>query len=489
MHIDLHNKSPSETAGIPLTGDANTTEVHNHNLMHGAPSKELGCGITGKAEGKTANSGSFADVAGGGKSNKTNSKGKGKNKNNNAGAMNDLSVKESLGSSHTHTTGSTGVSHTHTAGSTGASHTSTTGSAGSHSHTTGSSAGISAGGMAKNIATDETTLGGCVASGTYNANHKEPCAETSKNVSSFLRGDGQTNTTVHETVKPAVVKEHVTTIQHDENQRVIDREIHQDHHHTTVQPIRDESQLPSTHAHAVANKETREFRHGNDQRIHQALETEQAQFRDTTDVGAQLHTSSMSKTVAGEHVHHHVHENIQPVIERNVHQAHVLHTTHPVHEIHHNESMHHTASVLPEISLSDFQAQGGSFNGEACRSDAFKGAPKSVDERMNATHTTTLGGEGAKGTTTVTGNWGSSTDKSSSASIHTRRDSGQCSCVDTTACNGMCGRANSKVHHRANGIACDKSEMNSSSCGGTMMSCGGAESTTSKSSTKGKKKN
>ena len=258
---------------------------------------------------------------------------------------------------------------------------------------------------------------------------------------------------------------------------------------STVQPIRDESNVPATHEHAVANKETREFRHGNDQRIHQALEAEQAQFRDTTDLGAQLHTTSMNKTVAGEHVHHHVHENIQPVIERNVHQAHVVHTTHPVHEIHHNESMHHTASVLPEISLSDFKAHGGSFNGETCKSDAFKGAPLSVDERINATHTSTLGGKGAKGTTSVTGNWGSSTDKTNSSNIHSRRDSGSCSCVDSTACNGRCGQATSKVHHRANGVTCDMSELNSSICGESTTSsgCGGKEKTKSKSSAKGKK--
>jgi len=213
-------------------------------------------------------------------------------------------------------------------------------------------------------------------------------------VSGFLAKDGKHDTTVHETVNPAVTNEHVTKTRHEQATTAIDREVHQDHHHTSVQPVQDKQVLPEQHEHNLAGVQHKEVHHGNNDHVSQRLEAERAQFKDTREVGETQHTASANPTVAGEHVHHHVHENIQPVIQRETIQPSVVHSTIPIHEVHHNEAKHHTASALPAVSMSEFQRQGGSLGGRDERTDAFKGEPRSVGG--------TLGGQGASGTTSLT---------------------------------------------------------------------------------------
>lgn len=56
-------------------------------------------------------------------------------------------------------------------------------------------------------------------------------------VSSFLSNDGKHKTTVDEDVRPHVVQETVKPHQHESVTTALDKEVHQEHHHTTVQPI------------------------------------------------------------------------------------------------------------------------------------------------------------------------------------------------------------------------------------------------------------
>jgi hypothetical protein len=215
-----------------------------------------------------------------------------------------------------------------------------------------------------------------------------------------------------------VTQEHVTRTQHNEATTAVDREVHQDHHHTSVQPVQDKEILPEQHTHNVAGVQHKEIHHGDDSHVKDRLAAEQAQFKDTREIGQTQHSSAVAPTVAGEHVHHHVHETIQPVIQKEVCSIHssllhplprslvmrltlgktvqpsVVHTTIPVHEVHHNEAKHHTASALPAVSMSEFQRQGGTLGGREERTDAFKGEPRSVGS--------TLGGTGASGTTSLT---------------------------------------------------------------------------------------
>jgi len=215
-------------------------------------------------------------------------------------------------------------------------------------------------------------------------------------VGNFLHKDGKNDTTVHETVNPAVQNERVTRTQHENVTEAVDREVHQDHHHTSVQPIQDREVLPEEHHHRQHEVEERRFKHGDDSHVKERLAAEQGQFQNSRTVGDTQHTSAAAPAVAGEHIHHHVHENIQPVIQKDTIQPSVVHTTKPVHEIHQNEAKHHTATSLPTVTMDEFNRQGGSLSGREERTDAFMGEPRAVGG--------TLGGHGAKGTTSLTEN-------------------------------------------------------------------------------------
>lgn len=113
---------------------------------------------------------------------------------------------------------------------------------------------------------------------------------------------------MHEKVAPAVVNENVTKHRHEEAQTAIDREIHQDHYHTSVQPIKDREVLPEQHHHNVIPVEHREHHHGDSTAVQARLEQERAQFQSVRSEGGTKETHSVAPSVAGEHVHHHVHE-------------------------------------------------------------------------------------------------------------------------------------------------------------------------------------
>lgn len=180
----------------------------------------------------------------------------------------------------------------------------------------------------------------------------------------------------------------------DELQTAIDREVHQDHYHTSVQPVQDRQVLPEQHIDRVAPVENRSFQHGNPDQVKQRLAAEAAQFKNSKHVSEVEHTSVTSPTISGEHVHHHVHEIIQPVVQKETIQPSVVHTTIPIHEVHQNEPKHHSASQLPAVTMEDFKRQGGYLTGREEHTDSFEGEPKSVGG--------TLGGSRAAGTTSLT---------------------------------------------------------------------------------------
>ncbi|MCJ1394908.1 hypothetical protein MMC18_007788 [Xylographa bjoerkii] len=213
-------------------------------------------------------------------------------------------------------------------------------------------------------------------------------------VSDFMAKAGHHDTTVHEKVAPAIVQEEILKKRHEEATTAIDREVHQDHYHTSIQPVKDREVLPEQHMHQMAPVETRELHHGDESAIRARLEQEATQFKSTRVEGAVQETHSVAPTIAGEHVHHHVHETIQPVVQKETIQPSVVHTTVPIHEVHYNEAKHHAASALPAVSMADFKRQGGSLTGREERYDGFEGEPKGVSSAVG-TAESDLGGTGS----------------------------------------------------------------------------------------------
>jgi hypothetical protein len=265
-------------------------------------------------------------------------------------------------------------------------------------------------------------------------------------VDSFLAKDGRHDTTVHESIKPAVQHEEVVLTQRDEAQTALDREVHQDHYHTSVQPIQDREVLPEQHSFTTAEVEHRHIKHGNEDHVKQRLAAEAAQFKDTKHVGEIQHTATVTPTVAAEHIHHHVHESIQPVVQKETIQPSVVHTTIPVHEIHQNEPKHHTVTQLPAVNMSEFRTQGGHLSGREERTDAFTGEPKAVGG--------TLGGAGASGTTSLTDNDAAhgrtgTTGTTGRAGTTTGTTTGTTGTTGTTSTTGRTGARDSDLYDKS----------------------------------------
>jgi len=242
-------------------------------------------------------------------------------------------------------------------------------------------------------------------------------------VSSILGKAGHHDTTVHESVAPAVQKETVNEHRREEQQVVKDREVHQDHYHTSVQPVKDQEVLPEQHHHKQIGTEHRTHDHRDHSQTKQHLQNEASQFKNES-VRAPAHhtTTATAPEVAGEHVHHHIHEKVQPVVHKETIEPHVVHTTVPVHEKHYNAPQHHTASALPAVNMGDFKKQGGSLTGRDEEYHHFKGEPQNLTGNLDGhhgighsnQHTGATGvGDGRMGTTDTTHHTAGKTGKPS----------------------------------------------------------------------------
>ncbi|KAK6408552.1 hypothetical protein LTR95_018419, partial [Oleoguttula sp. CCFEE 5521] len=122
---------------------------------------------------------------------------------------------------------------------------------------------------------------------------------------------GTTDTTVDQDVAPAVEHEHKTKIHEEREQKVIEKERHQDHYHTTVQPLKDSETLPETHKTETEATQYKEIEHDDTAAVKARLDKQKSEFKDTKEVN-EVEQKVKEKTVEGEHVHHHLHETIQP---------------------------------------------------------------------------------------------------------------------------------------------------------------------------------
>lgn len=145
-----------------------------------------------------------------------------------------------------------------------------------------------------------------------------------------------------------------------------------------MQPIADSEVLPEKHHHVNEGTETREFQHGDDKQAERALAAEGEKLgvhENKRDVSATHVTEDEAQVLEGEHIHHHVHEQVQPVIQKETIEPHVVHKTKAIKEVHQHEAVHHDAEQLPPVSIDEFKKQGGKLDGEAERVETFAGEP------------------------------------------------------------------------------------------------------------------
>jgi len=210
--------------------------------------------------------------------------------------------------------------------------------------------------------------------------------------------DGKHKTTVDQDTRSAVTQEEVRPHHHENITTAVDREVHQDHHQTRVQPVLDKEVLPEKHTHKVLPVEHKTFEEGSAREDTQRLQQDAAQYKSTSRTANTTHSQSMAPTVAGERIHHHVHEHIQPVIQKETIAPETEHVTVPIHETVHKGAVHHDTTTLPTKTMQEFAGTGGVENlrGTGTRTlQEYEGCPKPLRETaesQRAIHGENFGG-------------------------------------------------------------------------------------------------
>ncbi|THV64813.1 hypothetical protein D6C92_08222 [Aureobasidium pullulans] len=183
---------------------------------------------------------------------------------------------------------------------------------------------------------------------------------------------GEKDTTVTQEVAPAVEHEHVKHEHETKEQTVIDRERHQDHYHTTIQPLADKEVEATKHdSETVATEERKINKDDQGDKVKAKVAADAAGFKSTHD--EETHeTKTKEPTITGESVHHHLHETIQPVIEKERIVPEVTHKVKPVHEVIKEQTKDHGVTTNKTISVDDFQ---GRLGGESTKEVKHVGGP------------------------------------------------------------------------------------------------------------------
>ncbi|KAI4722837.1 hypothetical protein E4T48_01029 [Aureobasidium sp. EXF-10727] len=193
---------------------------------------------------------------------------------------------------------------------------------------------------------------------------------------------GEKDTTVDQTIAPAVEHETIKHEHETREQKVVDRERHQDHYHTTIQPLKDQQVDETKHTTEVdATQERQINKDKQGDQVKAKVAADQAAFKDTTVEAATEETKTAEPTAVAESVHHHLHETIQPVIEREHIVPEVTHKVKPVHEVVQEQTQNHGVTTRSAISVDEFQHH---LHGESKTEVKHAGEPSVAESATTA---------------------------------------------------------------------------------------------------------
>ncbi|OBT90024.1 hypothetical protein VE02_01626 [Pseudogymnoascus sp. 03VT05] len=164
--------------------------------------------------------------------------------------------------------------------------------------------------------------------------------------------NAEEDTTLESDVSPAVEHRHVKKQHETREQTFIHKDKHQDHYHTTIQPLKDTETLPEKHDRT---QETRRRSINNDHSdAKKKAEAGQVGFKNTTDQ-EQFETKTKEPTQEDVHIHNHWHETVQPVIEKQVINPSITHKRIDVEENIQEPAKYHGVTTNAAVSAEEFR--------------------------------------------------------------------------------------------------------------------------------------
>lgn len=168
---------------------------------------------------------------------------------------------------------------------------------------------------------------------TTSAKTQSSSADVNTQQTQAKTGAVTSDTTVdRETVSEApVVHERVHKTVVNVNQTVKDRDHHVDHYKKKIQPIIQKEDVGVTDESSHVTEQERNINRNKDSNTKEAIAAQDAKVKSTQSEDV-THESVQKDDIINDKVHHHVHERVQPVIEKDVYQKEVRHNTKDVHE-------------------------------------------------------------------------------------------------------------------------------------------------------------
>ena len=122
-----------------------------------------------------------------------------------------------------------------------------------------------------------------------------------------------------------------------------------------MQPVEAHEVKSTEHKHKIIPQVTREHKEDMLPEHRGKLEAMRTQHQNVQHVGGVERTEAHQGAIAGEHLHHHVHETIQTVLQKETIAPTTFHTTVPIHEQIHEAPIVHEATSLPTVTLDELK--------------------------------------------------------------------------------------------------------------------------------------
>lgn len=223
----------------------------------------------------------------------------------------------------------------------------------------------------------------------------------------------------HKHLTPVVHEKHqVHETEEVTRQREVDRHVHHVQHH--VQPVLDEQHASEVHRENVVPTTHIEEKHVSSAEDKAAL-AGLSRHHDTHDELRKDRVVVDKGEVVNENVTHHVHHAVQPIIERQTHEHHVLHTTIPTAQTIHESPIVHQSVEHEPMHIKDFVKGGGDLKSKLTHETAgilnegecarkVDGPAEALLEKLHLKsehHAVSTGTTGSTGTHGLTGSSGS----------------------------------------------------------------------------------
>ncbi|KIR97337.1 allergen [Cryptococcus deuterogattii 2001/935-1] len=180
---------------------------------------------------------------------------------------------------------------------------------------------------------------------------------------------------------PEVIEEHIRPQEHTESVEAIDRERHIHHHQHRIQPIEHKQALDPKHVHVTAPAVVREHKEEMLPEHQETLQKQRTMHSNQQTTGDVEKSHAHLGTHVNQHEHHHIHETVQPVIQRETIQPTVVHHTAAIHEKVHDAPIVHEVTTLSTIGHNEFLKmkeglKGATHADKGHQHQFYEGAPR-----------------------------------------------------------------------------------------------------------------